>query len=80
LRLTPEFHADEFDGSEIVVSILVVAHGYASELLDTIEETLGGVSLSIEPRGGGEALVAIGAVGDADLHLPWRTGCVAALP
>jgi hypothetical protein len=47
--------------------VLVVSRVDASELLDTIEEALDEVLLSIAPTCEGEALLAIGAVADVRL-------------
>jgi hypothetical protein len=49
LPVAPETCADEFDGREIVGSVLVISRGDASKLRDSIEEALDEITLAVEP-------------------------------
>lgn len=70
----PEANADEFDGGEEISRILVVAGGDAVELLDAVEEALDEVSLFVEPWREGEALFAVGSIGNVGPDVSGRSG------
>lgn len=70
----PEADTDKFDGRKEIGRILVVACGDAAELLDTIEEALDEVSLFVEPWREGEALLAVGSIGNVGSDVPCRSG------
>lgn len=72
LRGAPVSDTDELDGGEKVGRILVIAGGDATELLDAVEEAFDEVPLFIEPRREGEALLAVGSIGDVGPDIP---GC-----
>jgi hypothetical protein len=68
----PDAHTDEFDGGEEVGWVFVVAGCDTPKLFDAIEEALDVVALLVEPWREGEALLAVGSIGNIGPDVPGR--------